>query len=266
MSTGTIYTIICKVNQKRYIGQTVKNVTTRWKEHLRESSVDKGNRPLYNAIKKYGQGMFTIRTLEEDIPREKLSEREIYWIEQFDAYNNGYNATTGGESNFNIREEVKEKISSSMVGLRRSDDTIERHRLAQKKRTNHFKVRGDGKHQRVKIRATLLSTGEVSEYQSLSEFCKETNIPNGNVSRAIKNGYSVSGYKVERLSDNLNRIGVVGYDVLTGRMLHQFKSIREATISLSNNQATHSSRTLKRAIGNPKRTYKGCYWYPCCSI
>jgi len=262
MSTGTIYTIICKVNQKRYIGQTVKNVATRWREHIGESKTDKGNRPLYNAIKKYGSGMFTIRTLEEDIDVDKLSEREIYWIEQFDTYNNGYNATTGGESNYNVRDDVKEKISSSMVGLRRSDEFINKQRLAAKSRTNHFKVNGDGKHQRVKIRATLLSTGEVSEYQSMSEFCKATNLTSGNVSRAIKNGYTVGGYKVERLSDNLNRMGVVGYDVLTGRMLYEFRSIRQAGKMLGGD-----GKGVAKSIHAPgKKSYKGCFWYPCCSI
>jgi group I intron endonuclease len=266
METGSIYSVICKVNQKRYIGQTVKNVATRWKEHLRESSTDKGNRALYNAIKKYGQGMFSVRILEEDIPRDKLSEREVYWIEQFDTYNTGYNSTTGGEVSYTIREDVKEKISSSMIGLRRNDEFIEKQKLAANKRTNHFKVRGDGKHLSVKIRATLLSTGEVKEYQSLSEFCKETNIPNGNVSRAIKNGYMVKGYKVERLSNNVNRLGCVGYDRLTGRMLHEFRSVRQATIHLTRNKDAKGNRSLKRAIDNPRRTYKGCYWYSCCSL
>jgi len=262
METGLIYTIICKANKKRYIGQTVKNVATRWKEHLKESVRNESNRPLYNALKKYGQSMFNIRILEEDIPVSKLSEREVYWIQQFDTYNSGYNATTGGERSYTFREDVKEKISSSMRGLQRSDETIKRHKLAQKKRENHFSVRGDGKHLRVKIRATLLSTGEVFDYNSLTEFCKETNIANGNVSRAIKRGLTCGGYKVERISDNLNRIGCVGYDCQTGRMLHEFRSMRQAGLVLGG-----QGKGISKSINNPGlRSYKGCYWYSCCSL
>jgi len=262
METGSIYTVICKVNQKRYIGQTVKNVATRWKEHLRECSTDTGNRALYNAIKKYGQGMFSIRILEEDVPRDKLSEREIYWIEQFDTYNNGYNSTTGGEVSYTIREDVKQKISSSMVGLRRSDEFINKQKLASKNRTNHFKVRGDGIHQRIKIRATNIQTGEVLEFDSQRECAKSIGGTSGNVSRAMLKGGSCMGYTIERMSNNLNRIGAVGYDVLTGRILYEFRSMRQAAKVLGGD-----AKGVAKSLHNPgKKSFKGCFWYPCCSI
>lgn len=75
MKTGLIYTIICKVNHKRYVGQTIKNVAERWKEHIAESK-RQSHRPLYRSIQKYGVGMFNIRILEEDIPVEMLDDRE----------------------------------------------------------------------------------------------------------------------------------------------------------------------------------------------
>ena len=35
-------------------------------------------------------------------PIEQLAEREKYWIDYYDTYNNGYNATRGGEGNCKI--------------------------------------------------------------------------------------------------------------------------------------------------------------------
>lgn len=37
------------------------------------------------------------KTIIEECPVDKLNEREIYWIQQYNSYNNGYNAALGGE-------------------------------------------------------------------------------------------------------------------------------------------------------------------------
>lgn len=54
------------------------------------------HRPLYSAINKYGIENFSIEQIEE-CQKEILSQREIYWIEYYHTYSNGYNATLGGE-------------------------------------------------------------------------------------------------------------------------------------------------------------------------
>jgi len=38
----------------------------------------------------------------EECPKEKLDEREIYWIKFYDSYNNGYNLTKGGMSKIKL--------------------------------------------------------------------------------------------------------------------------------------------------------------------
>ena len=47
-------------------------------------------------MNKYGKDKFHIELIEE-VPIEKLSEREIYWINFYNSYHNGYNATLGGD-------------------------------------------------------------------------------------------------------------------------------------------------------------------------
>lgn len=90
-----IYKITNKINGKAYIGKTEFSVERRWKEHLSESKKPRcSKRPLYRAINKYGSDNFTVEILEETKDAEN---REKYWIELYQTYSKGYNATKGGD-------------------------------------------------------------------------------------------------------------------------------------------------------------------------
>lgn len=94
---GYIYIITNKINDKVYIGQTSRTIETRWKEHLLSYQNESKKRyKLYAAMNKYGAESFSIEKIEE-CSADKLDEREKYWIQKFDSYNNGYNMTIGGE-------------------------------------------------------------------------------------------------------------------------------------------------------------------------
>ena len=90
-----IYKITNTENGKCYIGQS-RDIEARWQKHLSayKSSPDW---ELYRAFKKYGISKFTFEIVEE-CAIEELNEREIYWIAQYDSFNNGYNMTLGGEA------------------------------------------------------------------------------------------------------------------------------------------------------------------------
>ena len=92
-----IYKITNNINGKIYIGKTMRSIKQRWKEHLANIKKEEcKNRPLYRAINKYGVENFSIEEIEEcsDII---LSDREKYWIEYYNSFKNGYNATKGGD-------------------------------------------------------------------------------------------------------------------------------------------------------------------------
>lgn len=95
--TGFIYKITNDINQKVYIGKTLTSLEQRWQEHRRDAYKERNEkRPLYDAIKKYGEQHFSIELVEEcDVTI--LSNREIYWIEEYHSFSNGYNATLGGD-------------------------------------------------------------------------------------------------------------------------------------------------------------------------
>lgn len=85
------------MNKHVYIGQTILPIENRFREHVKESQKYRAkNRPLYNAMRKYGVKHFNIDLVEE-CDYSILSEREQYWIDYYNSYKDGYNATRGGD-------------------------------------------------------------------------------------------------------------------------------------------------------------------------
>lgn len=60
---GFIYKITNQINQKIYIGQTARDIKTRWREH-KSHAICKYDTHLYNAINKYGAENFIIEEVE----------------------------------------------------------------------------------------------------------------------------------------------------------------------------------------------------------
>lgn len=96
-----IYKITNKINGKCYIGKTERTIEARWKEHVNNYTRSKEyNKPLYAAMRKYGIENFVIEEIEkieETNNSSFVNEREIYWIEYYQSFKNGYNATLGGD-------------------------------------------------------------------------------------------------------------------------------------------------------------------------
>lgn len=95
-----IYKIENLINKKVYIGQS-NNIYKRYHFHHKSDCFNE-NSPAYNfqiyqAIRKYGIQNFSIIVLELcDI--DKLNEKEIFWINYYDSFKNGYNRTPGGQN------------------------------------------------------------------------------------------------------------------------------------------------------------------------
>ena len=94
-----IYVITNDINGKKYIGQTSFTIEKRWKEHCQDYKRIFEQRPLYRAMRLYGLEHFSIKCIEET---DDPDLREQYWIAYYDTYNNGYNATVGGDGRAKI--------------------------------------------------------------------------------------------------------------------------------------------------------------------
>lgn len=94
-----IYKITNKINNKIYIGQSIE-IEERIKEHKRipfRPTSPAYNYPLYQDIRLYGLDNFTFEILQECLQSE-LNELEIFYIQKYNSFNNGYNQTPGGDS------------------------------------------------------------------------------------------------------------------------------------------------------------------------
>lgn len=113
MKTGYIYKIVSP-SGKLYIGQTIDLV--RRKSKYRRLSC-KQQPKIYNSLLKYGweNHIFEIIEKVEFVDKSILNEREIFWIKEFNSFEDGLNLTAGGDSK-EISEETREKIRLSKLG------------------------------------------------------------------------------------------------------------------------------------------------------
>lgn len=115
-----IYKITNNINDKVYVGKTILSLEERFNQHIKDSVKERcEKRPLYSAMNKYGYNHFSISLIEE-CPVEESNQKEIYWIEHFHGYSQGYNATLGGDGTIlynydNIAELIKNGYTTKEI-------------------------------------------------------------------------------------------------------------------------------------------------------
>lgn len=127
-----IYLVVNKINGKKYVGQTIRNINQRISRHLCSK---RGFFP--KALRKYGLQSFEISVIDSATSHEELNEKEVYWIKFYNCKAPlGYNLTEGGEGNLGhpLSEDSKKKISKAHKGKQVSDETRERMSNSQRKR------------------------------------------------------------------------------------------------------------------------------------
>ena len=111
-------------NGKCYIGQTKQHPEDRWQNgHGYEHNVH-----FFRAIQKYGWDSFDHTIIESNInSQDEANEREIFWINYFDSFANGYNLTKGGENHDHLGIPVLQidvttlKIANSFLTMRSAE-------------------------------------------------------------------------------------------------------------------------------------------------
>ena len=112
---GLIYKHTNTISDKAYIGQTTRSMEVRWDDHLYDS--ERWDNKFSRALKKYGSNCWTHEVIAE-YDDEILNEAEVYWISYFDTFHNGYNSTTGGDSNYMVSEMTKKKMSENHADVK----------------------------------------------------------------------------------------------------------------------------------------------------
>lgn len=177
MNTGGVYAIINLVDNKMYYGSTA-NFKVRWDKHIRSlRSGTHTNSYLQSAWNKHGEKEFMF-VVAEYVNADLLLQREQWYLDFFKTWKkeNGYNISrfalspflglshssasrkkiSDGNKNKVVSKETGMRISNSLRGKRRSDETKEKIRISTKGTHNH----GFGKHlsveHKIKIGRSLL--------------------------------------------------------------------------------------------------------------
>jgi group I intron endonuclease len=117
-----IYVVKNKINNKKYIGKDSKN-----DDNYYGSGVY-----LKRSIKKYGIENFSKEIIEYCENEIQLNEREIYWIDFFNATKSKeyYNISNGGDGGYTTKgyneeqlNDYKKKISIKSKGRKHTDET-----------------------------------------------------------------------------------------------------------------------------------------------
>ena len=135
---GRVYCIENLENGKKYIGQTTRDLTERFREHCGNSGTSVSPK-LKNAIKKYGKDCFCVDPIweSEECTQAELDAKEMELIEEIGTLHpNGYNLTRGGSGGRHsdetkkllskISKEMWENKRDAMVAKRREQWTPER--------------------------------------------------------------------------------------------------------------------------------------------
>ena len=189
---GIIYCIHNLSTNKKYIGQTVKNLQRRVVRHFRTINETKISR----AIQKYSKYDFVYGIVEYVDDVSFLDEREEYWIKFYDTVGNGFNIKAGGkcarefkqsESSIEKRrqkllgrllsEEHKQKISKAHMGKVLSKETVDKMIAYRTGRnlTENCKEKISKSHSKNTYQLKN-KDGTVLVIKNLSKFCKENNL------------------------------------------------------------------------------------------
>lgn len=210
MKKGYVYCLICpKTNQPRYVGQTVRTLETRLKEHKYKKDKKKTHKSSWieNLLK---EGLLESLIICE-LGRYDVSEiddMEAYWMDFFTIQNISLtNIIRGGYGGYReYSEERNKRISLKLTGFKRPPMSEKqkkqigefwkgnKNRL-NKKHTEKTKnkisttKKGTTAHNSKKIKQYDIEGNFIKEWNSSHEAAKELNLSQGNIATvASKNG------------------------------------------------------------------------------
>ena len=237
-----IYKITNRINNKCYIGQSI-NIERRWKEHINDDI--KLDRAIGKAFKKYGISNFTFEIIEQ-CSEEKLDEREIFWIQYYNSYANGYNMTLGGGGRscdykyiveqYKIYKTIQETAKKCNCHFHTVSSALKSYNITPN--ANSLGLERPIK----QINPTTLEV--INTYRSLSEAQKVLNIKNNSLlSRALKEHCIAYGYfwldyneKVSILKPKIPKNNYKNKKILKideeNNILGEYFSVKDALLSI----------------------------------
>jgi len=192
-----VYKIENIMNSKVYIGYTSLSINERLHKHYTNALYGKKSK-LYESIRKNGISNFKLSQLFSSDSKEEALKMEIFFIEKYDSFKNGYNMTLGGDGgdctmymNHDQLKEYRKKLSSCNVGYN----------------NNTFSGYTDDEIVDFGVKCYLDNNNWVQSHW-LENYCSKFNIPKS-YSKFRFNGKGWQGLKILIL----NKLNEMGYDI-----------------------------------------------------
>ena len=122
---GIIYKVINTETDEVYIGATTKSITERKNDHLQKANNGNGYK-FHNAISTYGIDSFRWTEIDIASNNDELANKEIKYISDFKALENGYNSDKGGGIKKTIyKYNLDGSLSGTFQDLTSASNTID---------------------------------------------------------------------------------------------------------------------------------------------
>ena len=147
-----IYKITNQINNKVYIGQTIRPIEDRFRRHINDAMNYILDTHFARAIRYYKPENFIIELIDTANNQEELNQKEQYWIQFYDSTNQGYNETDaiskcgGNTYKSKTPEEMKkisEKIRQSKLGGKNPHSTKVKCKNIKTNEEYHFDCQAD---------------------------------------------------------------------------------------------------------------------------
>lgn len=206
MKKYKVYRITNSVNDKSYVGITsTRWLSTRFNLHKTAARHGRFNgngvfkARLHVAMYEIGIDKFKIEVLEEVNTKQKALEREVFYIQKFDCYPNGYNGNFGDLLDRKIKQKVIPKPKKEKKLSEETCAKMSAAKLGDSRCALHFgdHTKKGGKNPRSKTYLIKHPDGKQEIVSGLREFCRLHGLHSGILTSDGRN----KGYLILRRFD-----------------------------------------------------------------
>ena len=283
MSCG-IYKFTNLINNQVYIGQSI-NIEQRYKQHKTNCHLpDRNQSKFYQALNEFGIDNFSFEILELCEP-DQLNDKEIYWINYYDAVNAGYNTLSGGSYGYIVDrqlifdawneglsiQKIAEKLDVCKTTVRNALHGYDKYSVEEShKRGGQMAFEtalSNQSHNSLKISNAVyqydLNGNFIQKYNSVYEAARCTNTQESSIRKVISGERQTANnfiwfkeqqdYVAPRKSGGKSK-SVYQLD-LNGNQLNEYKSLSEAARTVNGDQSL-----IGKVCRGVKKTAYGYKW------
>ena len=190
---------------------------------------------------KYGRENFKVELLEDNLTKDQVDDREIYYISFYDSFRHGYNMTKGGQGIHGYNHTEQTKVVLSKRSLATWDNLRDNpEKLAARNQKISENIKGIERSAETKQKLSQIASQRIGE----------------------KNPFYGKQHSAETKAKigSANALAVIAYDKTTLEFVKEFKSAAEAMSWLvENNKANNLNASM--LIKSCKNKVKSAYGY-----